>query len=68
MHGTTPRNNADYWLAKLTLNLDRDRRVTAALQAHGWNVARFWEHEQVDEVVAAIFEFLDYNQRQPQAE
>jgi DNA mismatch endonuclease, patch repair protein len=57
-HGTTPRSNSSYWIEKLKRNVERDQRVTAALQADGWRVARFWEHQPVDVVVARILNLL----------
>lgn len=44
-HGTSPKANSGYWKAKIALNQDRDVRQSAALQEHGWNVVRVWEHE-----------------------
>lgn len=35
--------NLDYWLPKIEGNVARDRRVTAELEAQGWNVLRLWE-------------------------
>ena len=36
-------HNAGYWVAKITSNVARDRRVTAALEGEGWLVLRYWE-------------------------
>ncbi|MCB9440308.1 MAG: very short patch repair endonuclease [Mycolicibacterium sp.] len=53
-HGRQPGANGEYWSPKLAGNVRRDRDQTAALQSDGWCVLRFWEHEDVDDVVAAI--------------
>jgi DNA mismatch endonuclease (patch repair protein) len=56
-HGSTPSANRDYWEAKLSSNVARDARVTAALRAGGWEVVRVWEHEDPEaaaEEIAAI--------------
>jgi len=53
-HGTTPRSNQDWWLAKIETNMARDRDTTGVLTASGWLVARFWEHQQVDEVADTV--------------
>jgi DNA mismatch endonuclease (patch repair protein) len=37
--------NADYWLAKIQRNMERDQQNTASLQAMGWTVLRLWESE-----------------------
>lgn len=50
-HATFPKNNAEWWAAKLAANVQRDRDTDARLQAAGWTVVRVWEHE--DPVVAA---------------
>lgn len=43
-HSIMPKNNADFWLQKLTSNRIRDRKVTSALRRKGWMVIRVWEH------------------------
>jgi len=45
VHGTAPRNNGEWWRAKLDRNVERDRDTDAALTAAGWAVVRVWEHE-----------------------
>lgn len=50
-HSKTPKTNAGYWVPKLARNVERDRRVDAALRAAGWTVIRIWEHD--DPVAAA---------------
>lgn len=47
-HGTSPKSNTDYWAPKLQANVDRDRRVDAALRTDGWAVLRIWEHEDLE--------------------
>jgi len=44
-HATWPKARAAFWLAKLTGNKARDRRVNRALRGRGWIVIRIWEHE-----------------------
>lgn len=36
-------HNADYWLAKIKANMQRDRRNTRVLERGGWRVVRIWE-------------------------
>ncbi|MEV4705733.1 very short patch repair endonuclease [Actinoplanes sp. NPDC049316] len=45
MHGTLPRNNRDWWQAKLDRNVARDRAKDSALDDLGWTVLHVWEHE-----------------------
>lgn len=51
IHGTRAETNQAYWDEKIEANRQRDVRTTAALEADGWLVLRFWEHE--DAVTAA---------------
>jgi len=54
LHGTSPRANAAYWGPKLARNMERDLETTAVLEAQGWLVLRFWEHEPPASVAAAV--------------
>lgn len=54
-------NNTQWWVEKITANVERDRRVTASLEAGGWTVIRLWESDVLadpeaaaDRVVAAV--------------
>lgn len=49
-HGTSPRSNTDYWSTKLQRNRERDRAIDAELEADGWEVMRYWEHEIKDDL------------------
>lgn len=42
-------HNASYWIAKLSANRTRDKRVNAELKANGWRVLRFWETDLLKE-------------------
>jgi DNA mismatch endonuclease, patch repair protein len=53
-HYVRPRTRADFWSAKLLENFNRDRRQTAELEATGWRVCRFWEHEVFEELPQVI--------------
>lgn len=44
-HATYPKNNAEWWAAKLAGNVSRDRDTDARLADAGWTVVRIWEHE-----------------------
>jgi DNA mismatch endonuclease, patch repair protein len=45
--------NQEFWVAKITRNMERDREVTAALVADGWRVIRLWESEVLDDPAGA---------------
>lgn len=53
-HGRQPAVNGEYWSPKLEGNVRRDREQTTALQAVGWTVLRFWEHEEVEDTLVTI--------------
>ena len=59
-HAHIPRSNTSYWVPKLEANVERDRRVDAALAAHGWHALRIWEHtppaDAADRVAGALSE------------
>lgn len=47
IHGSRPKNNAEWWQQKLEANRRRDGDADASLVANGWSVVRVWEHEDV---------------------
>lgn len=53
-HATIPKTHADYWVPKLERNKQRDAETNAELEAGGWVVLRFWEHEDPTAVAQAI--------------
>jgi DNA mismatch endonuclease (patch repair protein) len=54
-HGQRPQiAHASYWRPKIAGNMDRDLHHTAVLQAAGWLVLRFWEHEDPASVTASV--------------
>lgn len=48
IHGTLPKTNKKFWLAKLNSNVKRDAEVKRQLQAMGWYVVRIWQHDLRD--------------------
>ena len=44
------KSNLDFWQRKFTSNVERDRRVQAALEELGWRVVIVWECETTDKV------------------
>ena len=43
-HATWPKQNAEFWRAKILGNQKRDRAVTRLMKRNGWRVVRIWEH------------------------
>jgi DNA mismatch endonuclease (patch repair protein) len=46
--------NASYWIPKLQRTVERDRLNDKALRGAGWVVLRLWEHQALEEAVAAV--------------
>lgn len=42
---TRPKDNSEYWLKKISRNMERDAETTKYLQKIGWHVIRIWECE-----------------------
>ena len=40
-----PKTNQAFWIPKIERNMQRDQFVNSSLQAMGYVVMRFWEHE-----------------------
>ena len=54
LHATRPTANADFWAAKLDGTVERDRETDTRLEAEGWTVLRFWEHEDPAEAAGRV--------------
>ena len=39
------KSNQEFWIPKIERNMERDKEVTAVLEAEGWVVLRFWGNE-----------------------
>jgi DNA mismatch endonuclease (patch repair protein) len=46
--------NKSYWIPKIQRNAERDSRVTAELEALGWEVVRIWESDVKRDLAAAV--------------
>jgi len=53
-HFIPPKNNAEWWAAKIDTNRRRDGSSRSDLEALGWSVLSFWEHELPLEVASVI--------------
>lgn len=40
-----PKTHTEYWVKKITRNMQRDKEVNAQLKSEGWTVLRFWEKD-----------------------
>jgi DNA mismatch endonuclease (patch repair protein) len=48
-----PASNRDYWLAKISRNVTRDKTTLAALKQQGWKTHVIWECETRDKAILA---------------
>lgn len=63
-YATTPATRPDFWQAKFSANIVRDRAVSIKLRRAGWRVATVWEcgfkrSEHIGVVVSLIVSWLD---------
>lgn len=57
-HATWPKQNAQFWRAKIVTNQERDRDTDMRLRADGWEVVRVWAHESPHRAAARIAEVV----------
>jgi len=38
-----PKTNTEFWVNKITRNIERDKEVNKKLESEGWIILRFWE-------------------------
>jgi DNA mismatch endonuclease (patch repair protein) len=55
----TPKTNADYWRAKISRNVARDRENLVALERAGWRALTIWECSTHKSQRAALAETID---------
>ncbi|MCA0015568.1 very short patch repair endonuclease [Mesorhizobium sp. B292B1B] len=61
--GRLPTTRPEYWLPKLSRNVDRDRSVEIELLSLGWRVLVIWECEtrSLDVIRDRLLNYLDHN-------
>ncbi|WSQ55445.1 very short patch repair endonuclease [Streptomyces sp. NBC_01218] len=68
-HYVSPKTNPGYWSDKVAGNMARDRDTDQQLEAAGWIVLRYWEHQDSDscaeEIVGVVRERRRALRRQP---
>ena len=48
------KTNRDFWIQKIERNIKRDEEVTEKLNADGWTVLRFWEHQLKNSIAECV--------------
>ena len=41
--GNMPKSNKEYWILKISSNIERDKKNSAKLRRAGWKVLKVWE-------------------------
>lgn len=59
LHATWPKQNAEFWRAKIIANQERDRDTDERLRAEGWKVVRVWAHEPPKEAAGRIARIIE---------
>lgn len=63
IHATWPKQNAEFWRAKIMANQERDRNTGERLRAEGWRVVRVWEHERPTVAAGRIAKIIETRMR-----
>ena len=56
-----PETRKEFWVKKISSNVERDEKVNLQLQKEGWTVRRFWEHEvrkNPEKILSKIIDLL----------
>ncbi len=40
-----PKTNTEFWVKKISRNIERDKEVNIFLEQEGWTILRFWEKD-----------------------
>lgn len=64
-HGKTPDRNGAWWQDKLAANTTRDRDTDQLLTQAGWEVLRYWEHEDPIDVANEVVRAVRSRRREP---
>ena len=60
------KSNQEFWIPKIERNMERDKEVTATLEAQGWKVVRFWGKEikkSTDNCVDTILKIIESEEK-----
>jgi DNA mismatch endonuclease (patch repair protein) len=57
---STLKTNPNFWIPKIERNMQRDRHVNEQLNANGYTVMRFWEHEVEESLATCVNQVLLY--------
>lgn len=58
--GEQIKSNRDFWVKKLSRNVERDREINDELLQLGWLVLRFWESDIQRDLSGCVEEIISY--------
>lgn len=58
LHATWPKENAEFWRAKIETNRARDADTDRRLGEFGWEVIRIWAHELPADAARHVFKIV----------
>lgn len=58
--GEQIKSNRDFWIKKLSRNVERDREINDELLQLGWLVLRFWESDIQRDLFGCVEEIISY--------
>lgn len=58
--GEQIKSNRDFWVKKLSRNVERDREINDELLQLGWLVLRFWESDIQRDLFGCVEEIISY--------
>ena len=59
-HYKQPKSNLEYWIPKISRNVERDKIVNKTLREMEWKVIRIWEHTVYKNPAGAVEEILKH--------
>lgn len=66
-HATWPKQNAEFWRAKILANQQRDHDTDDRLRGEGWVVVRAWVHEPPERVAAKVASIVEKRRKELRA-
>ena len=64
-------NNGEFWIKKISRNIERDKEVNAELRKSGWTVVRFWGEDikkNTNKCIKVIEKKIQYKMNQTKVE
>ncbi|WP_447860967.1 very short patch repair endonuclease [Nitrospira calida] len=66
LHATWPKENAEFWRAKIKANRARDADTDRRLRELGWEVVRIWAHEPPADAACHVSKIVETRKHRKQ--